>query len=253
MVGAAMRFIGAPMPARRRLHRLVPLLGLLAPAAAWAAEPDAFEARVRDYLLAHPEVVVEALDRFRASRRGLVRAVENNPVIARSASLFTDPGDPWLGDPEGDVTLVAFTAYDCGPCRRAAPVLRRLLERDPGLRIVFKQLPGPGAGPYVAALAALAAGRQGRFAALDEALLNANGGLDADRVLTVAEHVGLDPDRLRRDMGDPALGARIERTRRLARELEVEAAPAFVVGTEVAHGPKDLRALEVLIARARLP
>ena len=77
--------------------------------------------------------------------------------------------------------------------------------------------------------------------------------LDEAEVFRVAAHVDLDLDRLRRDMGDPALGALLERNERLAGALGIAGAPALVLGTGIAEGVRDLAALEVLVARARLP
>jgi protein-disulfide isomerase len=70
-------------------------------------------------------------------------------------------------------------------------------------------------------------------------------------VLGVAREIGLDLARLRRDMDDPAIAARIERNRALARALGVEGTPAFIVGDRFVPGAVDIDAMRQLIAETR--
>jgi thiol-disulfide isomerase/thioredoxin len=123
--------------------------------------PDAFGAKVRAYLLAHPEVIMEAVQilqqRQQAARADLVKGV----IAARARELFHDPAAPEGGNPAGDVTLVEFFDYDCPYCRSVAPTLVELRGADPGLRLVYKEFPILGPGSEAAARAALAVDRKG--------------------------------------------------------------------------------------------
>jgi protein-disulfide isomerase len=213
--------------------------------------PDAFGAKVRAYLLAHPEVIMEAVQilqqRQQAARADLVKGV----IAARARELFHDPAAPEGGNPAGDVTLVEFFDYNCPYCRSVAPTLVELRGADPGLRLVYKEFPILGPGSEAAARAALAAERQGKYQALHDALMQAREKLVEADVFGAAQAVGLDLDQLKRDMADPAIEAAIARNRALAAALGIDGTPGFVIADRVVPGALDRPTLEGLIAVAR--
>ena len=98
------------------------------------------------------------------------------------------------------------------------------------VRRVFKEFPILGPESAVAARAALASRAQGLYWPFHWALLGADSPFDLDHILAVARSIGLDAERLARDMEDPALDALIARNAILANALGVRGTPAFVIG-----------------------
>src|SRR5262249_17157574 len=106
------------------LVRLVLVLAILSTLtlAAWLPKPsalhlatqaeaaemsqDEFERRVHDYLLAHPEVVGEALYRLQEKQDEEAAAAGKAVLKAHAAEVFDDPDSPTSGNPKGDVTVV---------------------------------------------------------------------------------------------------------------------------------------------------
>ena len=97
------------------------------------------------------------------------------------------------------------------------------------LHLVFREFPILGPESRLAARAALASRAQGLYEPFHGALLGADGPFDLDHILAVARSVGLDAERLARDMEDPAVDALIERNAILANALGVRGTPAFVM------------------------
>ena len=102
--------------------------------------------------------------------------------------------------------------------------------RNDDLRLVFREFPILGPESTLAARAALASRAQGLYEPFHWALLGADGPFDLDHILAVARSVGLDAERLARDMEDPVLDGLIERNAILANALGVRGTPAFVIG-----------------------
>ena len=98
-----------------------------------------------------------------------------------------------------------------------------------------------GQEPTPAARAALASRAQGHYEAIHGELLGADGPFDLDHILAVARSVGLDAERLARDMEDPSLDALIERNAILANTLGVRGTPAFVIGDGMIRGALPLK------------
>ena len=115
--------------------------------------------------------------------------------------------------------------------------------RNDDLRLVFREFPILGPESTLAARAALASRAQGLYEPFHWALLGADGPFDLDHILAVARSVGLDAERLARDMEDPALDALIERNAILANALGVRGTPAFVIGDGMIRGALPLRAV----------
>ena len=167
------------------------------------------------------------------------------------ASLFEDPNAPVLGNPDGDVTLVEFTDYNCGFCRRSQPEIEKLLTSDPNLRLVIRELPVFGEGSRFAAEAALAAGMQGNYAELHAGLMSMKGRADQTSVLREARRLGLDLSRLQRDMSGPAVADHIAESLILADGLEIMGTPTWVIGERVIFGFLPASELSEVITEAR--
>jgi protein-disulfide isomerase len=126
---------------------------------------------------------------------------------------------PTGGNAQGDVTIVEFFDYRCPYCKQAQPSLETLLKEDHKLRFVYKENASPGAASVAAAHAALAAQRQGKYEAFHTAMMAAKGQITDPRSSKSHPRVGLDIDRLKRDMTAPAIGEAINNNLALAEAL----------------------------------
>jgi protein-disulfide isomerase len=222
---------------------------------AMAEEPEGrskeeIEAIVRDYLMREPEVIFEALQVLQEKRAVAEAERQKEAIVANRDQIYEDAQTPTLGAESPEVTLVEFFDYRCTYCRLVVTAIRSLLDDEPGLRVAFKELPVLGPDSVVAAKAALASEAQGGYRDLHFALMDAED-LSKESILDIAEGVGLDPDRLARDMESPEIQQEIERNYALANELGIEGTPAFVVGDELIPGAVDQARLKELIENAR--
>lgn len=212
---------------------------------------DAFGRRVRDYLLEHPEVIMEAVRRFESRQQAREESEVQQVLKARAEEILRDPDSPVGGNPQGNVSLVEFFDYNCPYCRRVAPVMLDAEKADPQLRTVYKEFPILGPNSTFAAKAALAVHRQGKYLAFHRALMQVRGTVDEAQVLDVATKVGIDIERMKSDMNDPAIQAAIGKNLELAQALRINGTPGFVIGEQILRGATDLKTLQGLIHEAR--
>jgi protein-disulfide isomerase len=215
-----------------------------------ATQSEAIEALVRQYILEHPEVVVEALQRYEQQQRAAEAERQAAAIVALADQLSADPRDPVIGNPDGDVTLVEFFDYRCGFCKRMTGVLTQLVDEDPNLRVVMKEFPILSRESGQAARAALAGLRQGKYEAFHFALME-GGALTDDEILVIAASVGLDTDELQDAMQDPAIGAALRDNLALAEKIGITGTPAFIVGNTLVPGAVSIEELRAKIAAAR--
>ncbi len=198
------------------------------------------EAIVRDYILANPEILPQAMERLQG--RETSKAIETN----RSA-LETPFRGAWEGAATADVTLVQFFDYQCGYCRASLPDIDRLLREDRKLRIVYRELPVLGPASSAAALLSLKAAsdpvRYGRF----HRAAYAAGRLDDKALGGLARQFDIAGD----GVPDPAVSREIEGNTRLQNALRVTGTPTWVIGDRMLAGAVGFDELKSAIAEAR--
>ena len=213
----------------------------------------AVEEVVREYLRRNPEVLLEAIEAMRAKRDAEQQATVRDSLVSLRGELENDPTSPVGGNPQGDVTIVEFFDYQCPYCKRVLPTVQTLLKTDGNIRYVFKEFPILGPQSVVAARAALAAWKldRDRYVPFHTALLQSKGRLSERKILDIAADIGLDVERLRAAMADPGIDKILARNAELARALDINGTPAFVIGEKVVPGAVDLKTLTALVLQAR--
>lgn len=206
---------------------------------------------IREYLLANPEVLVEAMQEYERKQDSQRDAQAEKAIKENLTALIGDTENPVAGNPQGDVVIVEFSDYQCPYCKRAHSAVKSVLAADGKVKLIFKDLPILGEASKTAAIAALASVKQGKHLAFHNALMEFGGKLDSDKIFDIAGTAGLDVAKLKQDMEDPNIKKIIERNMTLAGQLGVRGTPAFVVGTQFVPGAVDADTLRQLIADAR--
>jgi protein-disulfide isomerase len=194
---------------------------------------------VRTYLLDHPEVIPEAMERLQQRQTA-------QSIAANRAAIVTPFPGAVAGNPQGDVTLTEYYDYACGYCRQSVGDIDRLIAADPKLRVVFKEMPVLSPLSDTAARMSLAAARAGRFAAFHHALYAA-GPLDDASLARVAAQVGVTPAQA----ATPAIAREIDTTMATVRALRLTGTPTFVVGDQLLSGAMGYEALRAAVAETR--
>lgn len=199
------------------------------------------EKTVQEYLLKNPQILVqmsEALERHQAEER----VTRIRSAISENAdAIFRDNYGLETGDPDGDVTIVEFSDYNCPYCKRAFNDLTKLLDSDKKVRVVLKEFPIFGERSEGAARVAVAAKNQGKYFEVHAALLKNRGQNTEQTALKLAENLGLDMDKLRQDMNSDETRKIIRETRELGNKLGIQGTPFYLVGDRSIPGaPEDL-------------
>jgi len=144
--------------------------------------------------------------------------------------------------------VVEFFDYNCGFCRRAMPDVMKLVDNDDNVKIVFKELPIFGQESEDAAKGALAAGKQGKYLEMRERLFSDTGKANKEKVLRIANEIGLDIPQLETDMESEDVQAALDEVRNLAQSLGLQGTPLYLIGDRTIPGaPDDL--YEQLVAK----
>ena len=247
------------------MRRILAVLLIFAAAACWPAEraradqPATFTAAqrgeiveiVRAAMKADPSILRDAVVALQADEANVKQAAARAALDRVGPSLTRTPGDPTAGNPNGDVTVVEFYDLRCPYCRRMLPVISELLQKDPKIRLVYKDIPILGPASMLGARAVLAAQKQGGYQRLHDAVMGGPQAITEETLHAAATHVGLDWDRLQHDMTDPVIRERIDANLQMAQSLGVDGTPVYVIGTRILPGAVDLADLESAVAAVR--
>ena len=204
------------------------------------ADKAAIEKIVRDYILDHPEILPEAMDRLQDREN-------SKAVIANKTVIETPFAGAWEGNPNGDVVLVQFFDYACGYCRASLPDIDRLLREDTKLKIVYREIPVLGPDSEAAARLSLTVAESkqdyGRF----HRALYAAGRPDAAARDKLAAQFGVPA----RQPVSPAVEAELAKNQQLQQSLRISGTPTWVVGNKMLSGAVGYDALKAAIVEAR--
>ena len=228
----------------------------LALGACQPADDPRFDARVKQYLLSHPDDLRAALDnmesKVEADQAKIEAAADAKARIALPslrAELERDPGD-FVANPAGKVTVTEFYDYRCPHCINIAPKVISLIRNHPEVRFVFKEMPIFGPTSEHAARAALEAKRQGKdYLGLYQAFMAARP-LTDEEVDRLAAAEGVNVGQMNATAQVQADQAHIQKVAKLAQALDIDGTPGFIVGDSIIHGEDYDGLIEAINAAA---
>jgi protein-disulfide isomerase len=206
---------------------------------------------VREYLLSHPEIMLELQEAYekKAEAKRSEALVSHMPAFYKTlASMKDEVGALSIGN--GDVTLVEFFDYNCGYCRQTLPELLKLINSDKNLKVQFLEFPILSPGSAEASKVAMAAAKQGKYFEFHKAMFAA-GRASKESALKVAEQIGLNMAQVKKDMDAPETQASLAKMTELAKSIFVDGTPSFVVGDKTNPGAADYDQLKQLVDETR--
>lgn len=216
------------------------------------AQKEALGPLVREYLIANPEIIMDAFDAYQKKQEADQQQMFNERISAARPRLFDNNPAPRAGSKSPDVQIVEFYDYNCGYCKKAVEDVVALLKEDTGVQFIFMDMPILNPTSADAARWALAAEKQGKHFEYHVALMQEGGPRNKDMFERLGKDLGLDVDKLRKDAEeDKSIREAIEKNMELSRELGIRGTPAFIIGDNMIPGYVGLDGLKQVVAQVR--
>lgn len=203
------------------------------------AQRTAIEQTVEAYLIKNPQILMQMSELLERQQAEEQTTKVKTAISENTEMIFRDNYGLETGNPKGDVTIVEFSDYNCPYCKRALKDLTKLLGSDKNVRVVLKEFPIFGERSEGTARVAIAASKQGRYFEMHTALLKNRGQNTQKSALLLAEKLGLDMDKLKKDMATDEANNIIKETRELGNKLGINGTPFYLVGDRVIPGAPD--------------
>jgi protein-disulfide isomerase len=218
-------------------------LAVQAPASVNTADKAAIEKIVHDYILDHPEIIPQAVEKLQAKRM-------SSTVESSRSALETPYAGAWEGAANGDVTVVEFFDYACGYCRASLTDLAKLVASDAKVKVVYRELPILSDQSGEAAKVSLLAAERGQYMVYHKALYGA-GKVTRDTIVAAAAKAGITKSEAESAIASTKYDAEIQSNIALAQKLQASGTPTFVIGGQVLNGAVGYDALKDGVASAR--
>ncbi|WP_179043948.1 DsbA family protein [Sphingobium lactosutens] len=218
-------------------------LAVQAPAAVSPTDKAAIEKIVHDYILDHPEIIPQAVEKLQARRM-------SSTIDASRSALETPYAGAWEGAANADVTVVEFFDYACGYCRASLPDLAKLVGSDAKVKVVYRELPILSEASSDAAKVSLLAAERGQYMPYHKALYGA-GKVTRDTIIAAAAKAGITKSEAESAIASSKYDSEIQSNIALAQKLQATGTPTFVIGGQVLNGAVGFDALKEGVTAAR--
>ncbi len=168
------------------------------------------------------------------------------------AEIVGAPGFPAEGPERAAVTMLVFSDYACGVCRKVEPWWRAAVADAGAVRVVHRDWPVLGPASRIAARTALAASYQNLYVPFHDTLMR-TGRHDEPAMRRALAQAGGDLQRLESDLAHHGaeIDALLARTARDALQLGFRGTPGYLIGPIRIEGGASERQFADAIRRAR--
>jgi len=221
---------------------LAAVLALPTAGCSQSANDLAFGAKVRAYLMQHPEVIEEALTKLEANKEAKAAQAASAGILRNKSALEHDPRD-FVANPNGRITVVEFFDYKCPYCKTSADSVIKLIHDNPDVRFVFKEFPILSDTSSHAATYQLEAKAQGHYLENFQGFMH-QPGLSDENVTEIMRNNGVNLAAADTPEARAAVEQHLAANKQLAHDVGVEGTPAFIVGGKRIDGwvPEDIQA-----------
>ena len=178
---------------------------------------------------------------------------QDAPNVLSRDKILRDADIPVLGNPDGDITIVEYSDYQCPYCKKIAPIIDQVVKDDGKIRLVLKDWPILGdPSPYAAKLV-IASKYQNKYPAAHGALIGHTGRLTEGVIDDTLAKAGVDVAKAKADLetNKASIDALLKRNNDQAEGLGFRGTPAFIVGTFRVPGGLTAEQFKLAISDAR--
>ncbi len=225
----------------------ITVMALLLNLSACLGQSDAdFQAKIKEYINSEEgrKEVGASVEKYFQKRQEEERAKQAQAEGQGLEEQFKNPvkievgNSPVKGPQDAKITIIEFSDFQCPFCKRGKDTMDQILKAYPkDVKIAFKHLPldfHKNAKP--AALATLAAGKQGKFWEMHDIFFDNQSSLSPEFITATAEKLGLNMDKFKADMASDELAKQVEADMKLARENGIGGTPGFFVNGVAVKG-----------------
>lgn len=222
------------------------------PAAAKVLSDEELNSKIKDYILGHPEVLVESIENMQKKKLEESSKQAENYLKNNRSSIENDGFPPVIGNKDGDVTIVMIYDYNCRYCKQANMFLNELLKQDGNVKVVLRPLSILGGTSGYAAKVALAISRVSseKFVDIHNQIMQLQP-ITEESVKEIIEKSGIDPKMVANEINSISVKQSVDKNLEIAKNIGINGAPSYVINGLFFYGLLDTEKLKTVISEVR--
>ena len=204
---------------------------------------EKIEQIIENFLIKNPQLLRSVLDNYKKDTE-----LEKKKNAIETLKSLKNPG---IFQKNADVTIYEFFDYNCGYCKSVVKTIMETISEDKRINVVFVEFPILSQESYTAAVAALASQKQNLYNKFHLSLMKIRGKVDNEKVFKTANEIGLNIEKLKIDMNSSDISKRLNKNREIAKLLNLNGTPAFIIGNVVYPGALTKENLKEIIKKVR--
>ena len=222
---------------------LTSLFLIISPSYSHEINNEKIEVIIKNFFTQNPSFIQSTLDDYKKT----VENTKKQNVI----NLLDSINNPGIFQKNADITIYEFFDYNCGYCKSVVKTILDVISEDKKINFVFVEFPILSKESYTAAVAALAAKKQGLYTDFHLSLMKIRGRINEDIVFKTAKDTGLDINKLKTDMKSSEIEHKLKQNREIAKSLGLNGTPAFIIGNIIYPGALEKNSLKRMIKQFR--
>ena len=206
-------------------------------------EENKIEKIIKKFLVNNPELIRSTLDNYKSN---LKKQEFKNTI--KALKKIKNPG---VFQKNADITIYEFFDYNCGYCKAVLKTVQETLAEDKNINFIFVEYPILSHESYTTAIAALASKKQGLYNEFHASLMSLRGRIGKNEIFKTAKNIGLNIEQLKIEMNNPEIKKQLLQNREIAKTLDLNGTPAFIIGDIIYPGAIDKDKLKTMIKNSR--
>ena len=217
-----------------------------------SAQKEVLEKTIKEYILNNPDIIIESIELMHKRKMKEMEDKIQGTIKDKKAELEDTASAPYVGNDKGDVSIVMFYDYGCGYCKKANSIVNSAIASDSNVKVVYRPLPILGeASEYLSKLMlAVYKIAPSKFKAIHDDVMEFTT-LDKKAVAEAIEKHGVNFADVEIEMSKPEVKDMYLNNMKLASELHINGAPAFIINSSFFPGLLELNNLQKIIADKR--
>ena len=200
------------------------------------------EEEMRKFIMQNPKVLIDSVEAYYQAQQAKQAPAQPQELKTAPADLVdkivNDKTNYSLGNPKGKFVIIEFFDYQCGWCKRTNKALAEVIAKPEGKNIRWIPIDTPIFGDASETIAryVLAAGEQGKYAEMHDAVGAATERLDEKALIEMGKKLGLDTKKLTADANGDKIKGKLKANQEFARTLNISGVPMLIVDGKINPG-----------------
>ncbi len=194
--------------------------------------------KIKEYILQNPEIIIQSLQNYE-NKKELEKKSQNKDLIKKlKDKIFSSNIMLYEGNISGSDTIVEFFDYNCSYCKRAHQDLKKVIEKNNKVKIIYKNFPILSENSVKLAKYAIAISEinNKKFKQFHNLIINHKGRINENHLNEILKKIQVSEAKVIEKINGSEINNKLEKDIELANELGLRGTPAFIIGNEIIFG-----------------